>query len=51
MFYLICKTCGVKFASGISVDEESFKTLTLKDNRHECPKGHTHSYNKQDYFF
>jgi hypothetical protein len=51
MLYLKCKTCGTKFASGISVDETSFKTLNLVNNSHTCPKGHTHAYNKQDYSF
>jgi hypothetical protein len=51
MLFLKCKTCGMKFASGISVDAKSFETLTLINNQHECPKGHCHSYDKRDYFF
>ena len=51
MLNLRCKICGAKFASGISADKKSFETLTLKNNRHECPKGHLRSYNKEDYFF
>lgn len=51
MLYVRCKICGTKFASGISVDKKSFETLTLKNNHHKCPRGHLHSYNKEDYFF
>jgi len=49
--YLKCKTCGEKFRSGIQMDEESFKTVTLQNNYENCPKGHRDSYNKEDYFF
>lgn len=51
MLYVRCKTCGIRFASGISVDQESFETLVLKNNFHECPRGHLNSYNKEDYSF
>jgi hypothetical protein len=51
MLYLKCKICGTKFASGIAVDEKSYKTLSLINNSHTCPKGHVSSYNKQDYSF
>lgn len=51
MLYLKCKTCGVKFASGIAADKKSFETLTLSNNSHQCSKGHVHSYNTKDYFF
>jgi DNA-directed RNA polymerase subunit RPC12/RpoP len=52
MLFLKCKTCGEKFASGISADEKSFKTLTLRNNTHQCPKcGQRHSYDTKDYFF
>jgi len=49
--YLKCKTCGVEFSSGISGDKKSFETLTLRGNYHTCPKGHTHQYEKKDYYF
>jgi len=49
LLYIKCKTCGVKFASGISIDKKSFETIGLKENYHICPKGHKHSYNKEDY--
>jgi len=45
-----CKTCGTWFNSGIAVaNKKVFETLTLKNIVHQCPKGHVHSYNKQDY--
>jgi len=49
--YLKCKTCGEKFQAGIQMNEESFKTATLRNNNESCPKGHMNSYNKEDYFF
>jgi len=49
--YVKCKKCGSKFASGIAMDRKSFETSTLVANYHTCPKGHTHQYNKEDYFF
>jgi hypothetical protein len=48
--YVKCKTCNTEFASGISVNEKSFKTLILSGNLHTCPKGHTHAYDKKEYF-
>ena len=51
MLHIRCKTCGVRFASGISTDKESFKTLTLEYNYHKCPRGHVNSYSKKDYSF
>jgi hypothetical protein len=51
MLFLTCKTCGAKFASSIYVDEKSFETLCLKNNSHQCPKGHVHVYEKVNYFF
>jgi hypothetical protein len=49
--YVKCKECGVKFAAGIAMNRKSFETSTLVGNYHTCPKGHTHLYNKEDYFF
>jgi hypothetical protein len=51
--YLKCKekNCGVEFPSGIVMDRKSFETTILAGNYHTCPKGHTHQYNKKDYFF
>ena len=49
--YLTCKTCNTEFASGISVDEKSFETMVFSGNRHICPKGHTHAYDKNNYYF
>ena len=46
---LKCKTCGVRFNSGIVMSRKSFRTVILKANKHECPKGHVHSYDKEDY--
>jgi len=46
-----CKTCGLRFNSGISMDMESFKTAVLKGNIHVCPNGHSNSYDKEDYMF
>jgi hypothetical protein len=51
MLYLKCKICGIKFASGIAADKESFRTLTLSNNSHQCPRGHLVPYDKKDYFF
>jgi hypothetical protein len=51
MLYLKCKTCGVTFPSGIAMDKESFQSAMLRKNRHTCPSGHEHEYNKEDYFF
>jgi len=49
--HLKCKTCGIVFESGISADRQSFETLTLVNNVHQCPKEHRNSYDKKDYFF
>lgn len=49
--YLKCKTCGEKFRSGIQMDEESFRTITLQNNYENCQKGHVNSYDKENYFF
>jgi len=51
MLYLKCKTCGVEFASSIVMDEISFATSELINNRHNCPRGHVKTYNKEDYHF
>jgi hypothetical protein len=51
MLYLKCKTCGTTFSSGIAMNEKSFQSTILLGNRHICPKGHEHRYNKEDYFF
>jgi len=51
MLYLKCKTCGAEFPSGMSFDKKSFETATLIGNYHTCPKGHTHPYDKKDYYF
>lgn len=51
MLYLKCKTCGIRFPSGIASDRKSFETLSLINNTHQCPKGHEHAYNKKDYSF
>lgn len=44
-----CKTCEMKFNSGIVMSRKAFKTAILKANKHQCPKGHVHSYDKEDY--
>ena len=51
--YVRCKekNCEVEFASGLAMDKKSFETFTLIGNVHTCPNGHTHRYNKEDYFF
>lgn len=51
ILYLICKTCGVRFPSGITSDKKSFETISLINNSHKCPKGHIEIYEKTDYFF
>jgi len=51
MLHVRCKTCGREFASGMSFDEQSFNTAILPGNFHTCPTGHTHQYDKVDYFF
>lgn len=49
--YLRCKTCNTEFASGVGFDQKSFETSIISRNQHTCPKGHTHTYDKKDYFF
>jgi hypothetical protein len=49
--YVKCKTCGVKFKTGIGADEDTFKTMSLTNMHHKCPKGHENTYNKKDYSF
>lgn len=44
-----CKTCGVTFSSGIGTTPISFLTLTLSNNIHVCPNGHTNPCSN-DYF-
>ena len=51
MLYLKCTTCGIEFASGFNFDKKSFETTVLRNNSHTCPRGHTHAYNKEDYYF
>lgn len=46
---LKCKTCGFQFKSGIAMSRKSFKTAVLVANKHKCPNGHIHSYDKEDY--
>lgn len=48
---LKCKTCGVSFDSGIAMSRRSLETCVLRGNVHQCPSGHKHAYNKEDYFF
>jgi len=47
---LKCKTCKTEFASGFGADKKSFETMQLSGNGHTCPKGHTNSYDKKDYY-
>jgi len=49
--YLKCKTCGVKFDSGIVMEKRGLESIKFVDNQHTCPKGHIHTYKKKDYFF
>jgi len=49
--YLKCKTCGMKFESGIVMEKRGLEAIKLIDNQHTCPKGHINTYNKKDYFF
>jgi len=49
--YLKCKTCGVKFDSGIVMEKRGLESIKFVDNQHTCPKGHIHTYKKRDYFF
>ena len=51
MLYVKCKTCDTEFASGMGFDKESFKNSKISGNYHTCPKGHTHAYDKKDYYF
>jgi len=46
---LKCKTCGVQFKCGIAMSNKTFETSVLVANKHKCPNGHVHSYNKEDY--
>jgi hypothetical protein len=49
--YLKCKTCGVKFESGIVMEKRGLEAIKLVDNQHTCPNGHIHTYSKKDYFY
>ena len=49
--YLKCKTCGVKFESGIVMEKRGMEAARLIYNQHTCPNGHIHTYNKKDFFF
>jgi len=49
--YLKCKTCGVKFESGIVMEKRGLEVIKLVDNQHTCPNGHIHTYSKKDYFY
>ena len=49
--YLKCKTCGVKFESGIVIEKRGLEAIKLVDNQHTCPNGHIHTYHKKDYFY
>jgi hypothetical protein len=46
---LKCKTCQVRFNSGIVMSRRTFETTVLKANKYICPNGHVNSYNKEDY--
>jgi hypothetical protein len=46
-----CKTCKKPFASGIQMDEGSFKSAQLVGNSYNCPDGHVNKYDKEDHFF
>jgi hypothetical protein len=47
--YAKCKTCGIDFPVGIRTNPRSFVTSQFIGNVHECPKGHSNSYDKKDY--
>ena len=47
--YAKCKTCGIEFPVGIRTSPRSFETTQFIGNVHGCPKGHTNTYDKQDY--
>ena len=49
--YLKCKTCGVKFESGVVMEKRGFEAIKLVENQHTCPNGHIHAYSKKDYFY
>jgi len=49
--YLKCKTCGVKFESGIVMEKRGLEAIKRVDNQHTCPNGHIHTYSKKDYFY
>ena len=49
--YIKCKTCGVKFDSGIVMEKRRLESIRLIDNQHTCPKGHINTYKKKDYFY
>jgi len=47
--YVKCRTCGVEFYAGIVVNPRSFATSVFRGNIHQCPNGHRHAYDKEDY--
>ncbi|MBA7511490.1 hypothetical protein ES705_03486 [subsurface metagenome] len=47
--YVKCKTCGVEFPVGIRTNPQSFATSIYVGNIHQCPEGHAHPYDKEDY--
>lgn len=47
--YVKCKTCGVEFSVGIKTNPRSFATSIYAGNIHQCPEGHVHQYDKDDY--
>ncbi len=49
--YVKCNTCGIEFKTDISYDKESLKTAILRSYVHTCPKGHSNTYNKENYYF
>ena len=49
--YVKCNTCGIEFKTDISYDKESLKTAILRSYVYTCPKGHSNTYNKENYYF
>lgn len=49
MLKILCPQTNLPTPTGIAMDEPSFNTSTLKNNKVGCPHcGKTHNWNKED---
>lgn len=45
-----CKTCGKETSTGIAMNDDSFDSTAVMGHSTQCPKGHDHSYDKEDMY-